>query len=95
MADIKPKIPLPSIPLKSKRQTKGGATEDPFANARVRAILDPEQADLLASKLEEIQSSGATISIGNAAEDTIERLVSVTGSPDVVGKVFYYVLDLC
>ena len=89
MADVKPKIPLPSIPLKSKRQAKGGATEDPFATARVRAILDPEQADLLASKLEDIQSSGATVSIANTAEGAIERIVSVSGSPDVVGKVSF------
>ena len=90
MTDVKHKIPLPPIPTtKSKRQTKG-ATDDPFASARVRAILDPEQAELVASKVEEIQTMyGANVSIAIAAEGTIERIVSVSGTPDVVGKVHF------
>ena len=86
MADTKQK--LPPIPTKSKRAAKNAAAEDPFATARVRAIIDPEQADLVSSKLDELQTvSGATITIAAAAEGTIERIISVSGSPEVVGKV--------
>ena len=86
MADTKQK--LPPIPTKSKRAAKNAAAEDPFATARVRAIIDPEQADLVTAKLDEIQTaSGATVTIAAAAEGTIERIISVGGSPEVVGKV--------
>jgi exosome complex RNA-binding protein Rrp42 (RNase PH superfamily) len=72
---------------KSKRQAKNAAAEDPFATAKVRAIFDPEETDLVNAKLEEIQSSGATITIAASVEGSIERIISVGGSPETVGKV--------
>lgn len=88
MADTKPlKMTSASGPSKSKRQGKNVAAEDPYATARVRAIFDPEQGDLIASTLEEIQSTGATVNIASNAEGTIERIVSVGGSPSIVGQV--------
>ena len=86
MADTKQK--LPPIPTRSKRAARNAAAEDPFATARVRAIIDPEQGDLVTAKLDEIQTtSGATVTIAATAEGTIERIISVSGSPEVVGKV--------
>ena len=72
---------------KSKRQAKSAAQEDPYATARVRIIVDPNQAELITSQFEQIQSSGATVNVANAVEGTIERIVSVSGSPEVVGRV--------
>jgi len=77
-----------SAPSKPKRQAKNAAAEDPYATARVRAIFNPDEADLLTSKLEEIQSTtGATVNIAKSAEGTIERIVSVGGSSECVGLV--------
>jgi hypothetical protein len=71
---------------KSKRGGKN-APEDPYATARVRAILDPEETDLVSTKLAEIQSTGAQVAIAATVEGSIERIVSVGGTPEVVGKV--------
>ena len=73
---------------KQKGKAKNAAAEDPFATAQVRAILDPEQADIVRSKLEEIQSTGASVTIATAVEGSIERIISVGGSPETVGKVY-------
>jgi hypothetical protein len=72
---------------KSKRQAKNAAAEDPFATAKVRAIFDPEQTDLVNAKLDEIQSTGATVTIAASVEGSIERIISVGGSPETVGQV--------
>jgi hypothetical protein len=88
MADTKPKMP-PTTSSRSKRQAKNAAVEDPYATAQVRAIFDPEESDLVAAKLEEIQSTGATVSIAASAEGTIERIISVGGSPAIVGQVYF------
>ena len=88
MADTKQKYP--PIPTKTKRAAKNAAAEDPYATARVRAIIDPEQADLVTAKLDQIQTvSGASVSIAAAAEGTIERIISVGGAPEVVANVCY------
>lgn len=76
-----------STQSKAKRQAKHTTTEDPFANARVRAIFDPEETDLVNATLEDIQSTGATVTLAPSVEGSIERIISVSGSPDVVGKV--------
>jgi hypothetical protein len=78
-----------SLTSKSKRQAKNAAAEDPFATAKVRAILDPEETDLVNVKLEEIQTTGATITIAASVEGSIERIISVGGSPETVGKVCF------
>lgn len=91
MADIKPKIQTSStLPSKSKRQAKSAAVEDPYATARVRAIFNPEDSDLINAKLEDVQSTGATVTTAASVEGTIERIISVGGSPSIVGKVYYY-----
>ena len=73
---------------RSKRQAKNITTEDPYASAQVRAILDPEESDLVTAKLEEIQSTtGATLTIAAGVEGTIERIITVGGSPAIVGQV--------
>jgi hypothetical protein len=90
MADPKAKIPTSSaLPSKSKRQAKSATVEDPYATARVRAIFNPEESDLINAKLEDIQSTGATVTVAAAAEGTIERIVSVGGSPSMVEQVCY------
>jgi hypothetical protein len=71
---------------KSKRGGKN-SPEDPYATARVRAILDPEETDLVSAKLAEIQSTGAQVAIAATVEGSIERIVSIGGTPEVVGKV--------
>ena len=86
MADTK-RPAASSAQSKSKRQAKNTATEDPFANAQVRAIFDPEETDLVNAKLEDIQATRATVTIAPSVEGSIERIISVGGSPDVVGKV--------
>jgi hypothetical protein len=79
--------------MASKQKSKSkNAADDPFATAGVRAILDPEQADTVNSKLEEIQSTGASVAIAAAVEGSIERIVSVGGSPETVGKVIAVLL---
>jgi hypothetical protein len=89
MADVKlAKMASASATTKSKRQAKNSSAEDPYATARIRAIFDPEQAELIASRLEEIQTSGATVTLANAVEGSIERIVNVGGSPAVVGLVY-------
>ena len=85
MADTKKGV-VANIP-KGKRQAKNAAAEDPFANARIRAVFDPEEADLVTSRVDEIQLTGATVTPTNAVEGSIERIISVGGSPEVVGKV--------
>jgi heterogeneous nuclear rnp K-like protein len=81
---------------KSKRQTKNAAQEDPYATARVRIIVDPEQADVITAKLGEIQLSGAAVAMATVADGTIERIVTVGGSPETVGKVVpYFFLLMC
>ena len=93
MADIMaPKIPSSSATTRSKRQAKGATAEDPCATAKVRAILDPEQADLVIGKLQEIQSRGATVDIATSVEGSIERIVCVGGNPAVVGEVLKILL---
>jgi hypothetical protein len=93
MADPKPKMPASSaLPSKPKRQAKSAAVEDPYATARVRAILNPEESDLVSAKLEEIQSTGATVSIAASAEGVIERIITVGGSPSIVGQVYQLLL---
>jgi hypothetical protein len=73
---------------KQKSQKKGTGTEDPYATAAVRAILDPEQAHTVTGKLEDIiRSTGASVSIAAVVEGSIERIVSVGGNPETVGKV--------
>jgi hypothetical protein len=72
---------------KQKSQKKGAGSDDPYATAAVRAILDPEQADVVKDKLAEIRSTGASVSIAAAVEGSIERIVSVGGNPETVGKV--------
>jgi hypothetical protein len=73
---------------KQKSQKKGTGSDDPYATAAVRAILDPEQADTVMGKLEDIiRSTGASVSIAAVVEGSIERIVSVGGNPETVGKV--------
>jgi hypothetical protein len=72
---------------KSKRQARSATQEDPHATARVRIIVDPDQAQRISSQLETIQSTGAAVAIANAADGTIERIVAVSGPPETVGKV--------
>lgn len=86
MADTK--RPGSLLSSKSKRQAKNAAVEDPFATAKVRAIFDPEETDLVNAKLEEIQATGATVTIAASVEGSIERIISVGGSPEIVGKVY-------
>jgi hypothetical protein len=86
MADAKSKMPS-GTSSRSKRQAKNAAAEDPYATAQVRAIFDPEESDLVASKLEEIKSTGAAVTIPPSAEGTIERIISVGGSPAIIGQV--------
>ena len=88
MADTKSKMTSASATSsRSKRHAKNAAVEDPYAAAQVRAIIDPEESDLVNAKLEEIQATGATVSIAAAVEGSIERIISVGGSPDTVGQV--------
>ena len=88
MADTKPKMTSSgATSSRSKRQAKNAAVEDPYATAQVRAIIDPEESDLVTAKLEEIKSTGATVSIAAAVEGSIERIISVGGSPATVGQV--------
>jgi hypothetical protein len=72
---------------KQKSQKKGAGSDDPYATASVRAILDPEQAETVKGKLEEIRSTGASVSIVAAVVGSIERIVSVGGNSETVGKV--------
>lgn len=72
---------------KQKGKGKNAAGDDLFATAQVRAILDPEQADAVNSRLEEIQSVSASVAIAAPVEGSIERIVSVGGNPETVGKV--------
>lgn len=72
---------------KQKSQKRGAASDDPYATAQVRAILDPEQADIVTSRLEEIRSTGASVTIAAPVEGSIERIVSVGGDPQTVAKV--------
>jgi len=85
MADTKKGVT--SAVTKGKRQAKNAAAEDPYANARVRAIFDPEEADLVNTKVDEIQLTGATVTSAKVVEGSIERIISVGGSPEVVAKV--------
>jgi hypothetical protein len=80
---------LASAIPKGKRQAKNAAAEDPFANARIRGVFDPEEADLVNSKVDEIQLTGATVTPAKVVEGSIERIFSVGGSPEAVGKVTY------
>jgi hypothetical protein len=86
MADTK-RPAASSVQPKSKRQAKNATGEDAFANARVRAIFDPEETDLVNAKLEEIQATGAAVTVAPSVEGSIERIISVGGSPEVVGQV--------
>ena len=86
MADTK-RPAVSSAQSKPKRQAKNTAAEDPFANARVRAIFDPEETDLVNAKLAEIQATGASVVIAPSVEGGIERIISVGGSPEIVGQV--------
>ena len=72
---------------KQKGKGKNAGGDDPFATAQVRAILDPEQADTVNGKLEEIRSTGASVAIAAPVEGSIERIVSVGGNPETVGTV--------
>jgi hypothetical protein len=72
---------------KSKRAAKNAAVEEPYAAAKVKGVLDPEEAQLVTLKTEEIQGVGATVTAGRVVEGSIERIVTVGGSPEVVGKV--------
>src|ERR1700684_2132422 len=67
MADTKAKMPS-ATSSKSKRQAKNAAAEDPWAAAQVRAILDPEQSDLVTAKMEEIQLTGAAVTLSARAD---------------------------
>ena len=94
MADVKPS-PAPKMQaalgvVSKGKKGKNVVQEDPYSNARVRAIFDPEQAELITSKLEEIQLSGATVTITPAVEGCIERITTVGGTPEVVGKVYWH-----
>ena len=88
MADTKSKMTSSgTTSSRPKRQAKNAAVEDPYATAQVRAIIDPEESDLVTAKLDEIKSTGATVSIAAAVEGSIERIISVGGSPAAVGQV--------
>jgi len=92
MADTKrTTVSMAGSSAKSKRGGKN-SPEDPYATARVRAILDPEETDLVSAKLAEIQSTGAQVAIAATVEGSIERIVSIGGTPEVVGKGYGAVL---
>ena len=92
MADTKRTATSGASSSKSKRQTKNA--EDLMATARVRAILDPEETDLVSAKLAEIQATGASVTIAAAVEGAIERIVSIGGNPETVGQVFFLSVNL-